>query len=291
MKNADQAGSKWRFRKSGGYLDSWDKVAGWILLVALVLGGTQVLMAKHSQDSRGGQDATTRLRRSQAVPQGREPVTSDDEREHWRAEPGCFEQKSGIPDRTVSQSWTLASPDGRYKAYAVNEAIAERSDGEISGCKSTTKLFVGGPGAAGAKVVLTIEPAQYDTGNSVEMIDWSPHGHRLLFTQGMWVWASDGGGVAVRIYDADLGDMSDEDPFEEAFLQRLGQNCVANFDPIGFSPSGKIVARAFPDVDEEGMLQKDSCVKKVEILAVDIAKGAVHRLRDNYKVRRYGKRG
>jgi hypothetical protein len=181
MKNADQAGCRRPFRESGRCWNSWDKVAGWILLLAFVLGGTQVLLAQHGP---GHGDSTTRAEKLQGVAQGHEPITSTDERKHWSAEPGCFEQKRDIPDRTVSRSWTLLSPDGRYKAYAVNEAIAERSNGEISGCKSTTKLFVSGPGSEGAKAVLTIEPAQYVNGNSVELVDWSPHGHLLLFTEG-----------------------------------------------------------------------------------------------------------
>ncbi|HEY2820347.1 MAG TPA: hypothetical protein VGJ06_04820 [Candidatus Acidoferrum sp.] len=257
------------------------------MLLGLVFGGTQVLLAQHSQ---GRRYAATVVQKSQGVAQGHDAVTSDEERKHWSAEPGCFEQKRDIPDRTVSRSWTMLSPDGRYKAYAVNEAIAERSNEEISGCKSTTKLFVSGPGSESTKAVLTIEPAQYVTGNSIELVDWSPRGHLLLFSEGMWVWASDAGGVAVHIYDADSGDMSEEDSFEDAFLQRLGANCVGNFDPIGFSASGKVVVKAFPDVDEDGILQKDSCVKNAGVWALDIATGRVDRLRDDYKVRRYGKK-
>jgi hypothetical protein len=125
-------------------------------------------------------------------------------------------------------------------------------------------------------------------------LNWST-GRRMVIScyspKEMLVWASDGGGEAVHIYDADSGKMSDQDSFENAFLQRLGANCVGNFDPIGFSPSGKVVVRVFPDVDEDGVLQKDSCVKKVGGWALDIATGRVVRVRDDYKVRRYGKRG
>jgi hypothetical protein len=288
MKNADQAGCRPRIRESGGYLDSWDKVAGWILLLAFVFGGTQALLAQHSQDNHG---ASVQEEKSQTTPLYDDTAASAQERKHWSAEPACFEQSGDIPDRSVSRSWTLASPDGLYKAYAVNEAIAERSNGVISDCKSTTKLFVTGPGAVEPKVVLTIEPVPYGSANSIELVDWSPRGHLLLFTEGTWVWASDAGGVAVHIYDAASGDMSDQDSFGDAFLQQLGKNCVGNFDPLGFTPSGKVVARAFPDVDEEGILQKDSCVKKVELWALDLESAKVNRLRDHYKIRRYGKRG
>jgi hypothetical protein len=179
-----------------------------------------------------------------------------------------------------------------FTRRAVNEGIAERTDGEISRCKSTSKLFVSGPGAAAeAKVVLTIEPTAYVSGNSIDLVDWSPRDHLLLVTEGMWVWASDAGGEAVHIYDADSGDISDEDTFEDAFLQRLGPNCVSTFEPVGFSPGGQIVVRAYPDVDEEERLQKDSCVKKPGVWMLNLGTGAVNRVRDDYKVRRYGKRG
>ena len=65
MKNADQAGCRPRIRESGEYLDSWDKVAGWILLLAFVFGGTQALLAQHSQDNHG---ASVQEEKSQTTP-------------------------------------------------------------------------------------------------------------------------------------------------------------------------------------------------------------------------------
>jgi hypothetical protein len=156
MKNADQAARRRRFCKQGGYFDGWDRVAGWISLLALVLGGTQVLLAQHSQ---GTQIPSTRQEKLQSTPLHDESAASAQKRRHWSAEPGCFEQTTNPPDRTHSRSWTLASPDGLYSAYAVNEAVAEHlGGGTITGCKSTSKLFVKGPGEAEPKLVLTIDP-------------------------------------------------------------------------------------------------------------------------------------
>jgi hypothetical protein len=284
MKHADQvccgrSGSECVGR---GYGLVWS-----IVLVAIVLSGTQVSHAQHGQDSR---DTSARTEKSQGVPRSHEPVTSDEERKHWSAVPGCFEQASDIPDRTESRTWTLVSPDGLYKAYAVNEAVVERSDGEISGCKSTSKLFVSGTGSNEAKVVLTIEPGAYISANSIELVDWSPHDHILLMRKGMFVWASDASEAIARTYDADSGKVSDEGLFYEAFARLLGRKCVATFDPSGFSSDGKVVVKAFPDIDYDGILQKDSCVKKTGVWGLNLGTGAVSRERDEYKVRRYGVR-
>lgn len=288
MKNADQAGCWWRFRKSGGYLDSWDKVAGWILLIALVLGGTQVLMAQHSQDNR---DTTKRPEKTNTTQRAAETAVPADERQHWTVQPGCFGPENNVPDRTVSRSWTLTSPDGLYSAYAVNEAlVVERSDGLISGCKSTSKLFVSGPGSAEAKLVLTVEPSEHIAGNSIEIIDWSREGHRLVVTEGFWVWASDAGGTTARVYDADSAKVSPEFLFYESFEKIKGKDCTGTFEPIGFSADGKVVMKTYPDIDYDQIMDKDSCVKKLEVWSMDPATARLSRLRDGFKVRRYGKR-
>jgi hypothetical protein len=183
------------------------------------------------------------------------------------------------------------SPDGRYGAYAVNEAVATRSaDGEISGCKSTSRLFVTGPGREKAEAVLVMEPSEGASGNSIELIDWSPEGHRLLVMQGFWAWASDAGGVEARIYDADSGKLSSEDGFREAFQRHAGRDCVITYLPMGFSGAGKVVVSARPDVDEEGIVQKDSCVMKEGSWMVDPVGFGIRRVRDDFKVRKYGKK-
>jgi hypothetical protein len=288
MKNADQASRRRRFRKPGGCLDSWDKFAGWMLLLAFVFGGTQVLPAQHSQDHRA---ASVHEEKSLTTPLHDDSVASGLERKHWSAEPACFEKSGDKPDRSVSRSWTLASPDGLYAAYAENEAVAERSpNGEITGCKSTSKLFVSGPGSTEAKVVLVIEPTESDSGNSIELIDWSRGGHRLLVIEFLWPWASDAGGIAARVYDANSGKMTGQDLSYGAFQRLLGRQCAVIIDPIGFSSDGKVVVNAGSDLDEEPKLEKDSCLKKNEIWSLDPATAKLQRLPDRFKVRRYGKR-
>jgi hypothetical protein len=183
----------------------------------------------------------------------------------------------------------LMSPDALYGAHAVNDAVATRSaDGEISGCRSTSKLFVTGPGHDKTKAVLVMEPSEDASGNSIELIDWSPEGHRLLVMEGFWVWASDAGGIEARIYDADGRKLSSEGEFSKSFRRYVGRNCVANLLPMGFSAS-KVVVAARPNADEEGAVQEDSCLTKVDIWMIDAAGFGIRRVRNGFKVKKYGK--
>jgi hypothetical protein len=284
MENVDQASCNNRFPEFGG---RGRRFGCWIILLAIVLGGTHVLFAQHSQDSATPQE------QSKSARLGAELRASNDKNKNWRAEPSCFDQATGMAGRApVSCTWVLMSPDGLYGAYAVNEAVATRSaDGEISGCKSTSKLFVNGPGREKAEAVLVMEPSEDASGNSIELIDWSPEGHRLLVTEGFWAWASDAGGIEARIYDADGGKLSSEGEFSEAFRRYAGRNCVAMLLPMGFSATGNVVVAARPDADEEGIVQEDSCVTKTGIWMVDPAGFGIKRVRDEFKVKKYGKKG
>lgn len=66
---------------------------------------------------------------------------------------------------------------------------------------------------------------------------------------------------------------------------------MATYLPMGFSLRGEAVIAAWPDVDEEGIVQKDSCVRKSRIWMVDPAGFRIRRVRDEFKVKKYGKKG
>ena len=61
--------------------------------------------------------------------------------------------------------------------------------------------------------------------------------------------------------------------------------------PSGFSATGEAVVAARPDADEEGIVQKDSCVTKTGIWIVDPADFGIRQVRDEFKVKKYGKKG
>jgi hypothetical protein len=126
--------------------------------------------------------------------------------------------------------------------------------------------------------------------NSIEIVDWSPTGHRLLLNEGAWIWASDAGGNTARIYDADSTEMFRSTSLIDSFVKVFGRYCVGNFDALGFSRDGNLVVRWFPDNGEDGTFPQGSCVKKQEIWSLDLATFKVNRLPDGFKVLRYGKR-
>jgi hypothetical protein len=185
----------------------------------------------------------------------------------------------------------LVSPDGRYRAYAESEAIASKPlDAVIAECQNTSTLFVSGPNSDKFHAVLVLKPLPEALGNSLDLVDWSLTGHRLLFTQGSWQWGSDAGGMMVRIYDAESERLSREFLVDEAFNRYVGKNCAGVFQPLGFSPMGKLVVTAGPffDVGEDKPV-KDSCVQQEGSWLIDPASGAVRQLAKGYKVQRYGK--
>ena len=204
----------------------------------------------------------------------------------------CYEESTGrLIGSNTSRTSALMSPDGLYRAYAESEAVASQAPNAASAeCQNTSKLFVLGPKSQEFRPVLVVEPVPEALGNSIDLVDWSPNGHRLLLAQGFWQWGSDVGGMMVRIYDADSENLSREFFVDEAFGRYVGKNCAGVFHPVGFSSSGKVIVTAGPffDVGEDKPVE-DSCVQKEGFWLIDSVIPAVSQLPDNYKVQRYGK--
>ena len=184
----------------------------------------------------------------------------------------------------------LSSQDGLYRAYAESEAVPFRvPNSATTECRNTSKLFVWDAKSQTFRPVLVVEPSPEALGNGIDLVDWSPEGHRLLLAQGFWRSGSEVAGMTLRIYDAESGNLSRKFLVEEAFRKHLGKNCAGVFDPAGFSSSGKLVVLAEPFFDLEDKPVEGSCVQKEGLWLVDTAIPAVSQLPDNYKVERYGK--
>lgn len=203
------------------------------------------------------------------------------------ANASCYDAATGklVGSRT-SRTSVLVSPDGRFRAYAESDAVAPGLANRPE-CSNTSRLFVAGRDSRKFQTVLTIEPSPESLGNGIELIDWSPKGHRLLLAQGSWQYFSDVGGTRVRIYDADSGSLSSESIVDEAFSRYVGKTCAGIFQPVGFSSSGKIIVTAAPFFEvEEDKPAGDSCVQKKGFWLVDSAIPTVSQLPDNYRVER-----
>jgi hypothetical protein len=203
----------------------------------------------------------------------------------------CYEESTGrLVGSKRSRTSVLTSPDGLYRAYAESEAVASQAPTASAECQNTSKLFVAGPKSQEFRSVLVVQPLPEALGNSIDLVDWSPNGHRLLLAQGVWQWASDAGGMIVRVYDAESENLSREFLIDEAFSTHLGKKCAGVFDPIGFSLSGDVVVRAGPffDVGDDKPVE-DSCVQKEGFWLIDFAVPTINQLPDNYRVDRYAK--
>ena len=112
----------------------------------------------------------------------------------------------------------------------------------------------------------------------------------MLVIEFLWPWASDAGGTAARVYDANSGKMTGDNLSYGAFQRLLGRQCAVIIDPIGFSSDGKVVMNAGSDLDEEQKLENDSCLKKNEIGRWTWLDRKVNRFPDRLQRRPYGKR-
>ena len=160
----------------------------------------------------------------------------------------CYDESTGkLTGSHTSRTSVLISPDGRYRAYAENAAVASQATNPGSAeCQNTSTLFVAGPESKNFRPVLVIKPLPERHGNDIEIVDWSPTGHHLLLAQGWWEWGSDVGGTAVRTYDADSGNLSSGSRVDDGFSRYVGKACAAVFQAVGFAPSGKAVVTAEP---------------------------------------------
>jgi hypothetical protein len=204
----------------------------------------------------------------------------------------CYEESTGkLIGSNRSRTSVLMSTDGRYQAYAESEAVASRvTNAAGAECQNTSRLFVAGAMSENFRPVLVVEPSPGALGNIIDLVDWSPNGHRLLLAQGSWQWGSDTGGTMVRIYDADSGKLSSKSLVDEAFRRYVRKDCVAVFQPVGFSSSGNAIVTVEPyfDVGEDRPRQ-DSCVQKKGYWMIDSVIPAGSQLPDSYKVQHYGK--
>jgi hypothetical protein len=205
------------------------------------------------------------------------------------ANASCYDATSGrlVGSRT-SRTSELVSPDGAFRAYAQSEAVASGTPNAPE-CNNTSRLLVADRDKGEFHAVLTLEPSRNSLGNGIDLVDWSPKGHRLLLVQGSWQYGSDVGETRVRVYDADSNRLSSESALDEAFSRYEGKVCAGIFQPLGFSSNGSAVVRAVPTFDYgEDKAAVDSCVQKQGFWLVDFAIGKVRQIADSYKPRQYG---
>jgi hypothetical protein len=91
----------------------------------------------------------------------------------------CYDKASNkLVGSMLVRRPVILSPDGKYQAYAENEAVAYRGAG--AECVNTARLFVKGPGEKEFRLAYLQEPSLYTLFNEINIVDWSPDSRYLL---------------------------------------------------------------------------------------------------------------
>ena len=166
--------------------------------------------------------------------------------------------------RTVSSD-IFASPDGKRRAYtrvAANSVAGQLSrDRNVRMCVNNSMLFVS-TSADSFDLVFLQEATDTENGNSLQIVDWSADGHRLLLELAQWQYDSPGVTRSPLVYQAELGVFQQPD-LSRAFHKQFGIECSLNVHVLGFAADGKIVIESRPLApEEEEVLAIPSCSRK-----------------------------
>lgn len=183
------------------------------------------------------------------------------------------------------RSHVLVSPAGRYRAYTEVQAVALSDES----CSSTSRLFVAAEDEP-FRQVLTVKPKPEALGNTLGLVDWSPDGNTLLFTEGIFQWGTDSAENFVRFFDAGRATFSDENFIDQAFSSYLNRTCISVLEPKGFALDGEIILSAGPFFAEgEDHPEEDTCVRQKSLWLFEPKQKSWSHLPENYKVQRFGK--
>ena len=209
---------------------------GLVFLVQLILLGTPAAHAQNTPASAAKSNDTS------YVTCGSKPATS----------------------RTVTSD-VFVSPDGRRRAYTrvvANVPGTQPSPERVAvTCVNNSSLFVSAvPGSY--DLVFLQEASDTETGNSLQIVDWSADSHRLLLELAQWQYESPGVTRTALIYQAELGVFQQPD-LSRAFRKQFGIECSLNVHVAGFTAEGKIVIDTQPlTPEEEEVLAVPSCSPK-----------------------------
>jgi hypothetical protein len=166
--------------------------------------------------------------------------------------------------RTVSSD-IFVSPDGKGRAYT--RVIANSVGGQLNAersfrmCVNNSMLLVKSKGDSFDLVFLQ-EATDTETGNSLQIVDWSADSHRLLLELAQWQYDSPGITRSPLIYQTELSVFQQPD-LSRAFHKQFGIDCSLNVHVAGYTSDGKIVIETQPMTpEEEEVLAIPSCSPK-----------------------------
>lgn len=193
--------------------------------------------------------------------------------------------------RTVNSD-IIASPDGKRRAYTrvtakvvTSPVNAERA---FTMCVNSSSLFVS-TNADAFELVFLQEANDLETGNSLQVTDWSADSRRLLLELAQWQYESPGVTRTPLVYQADTGVFQQPD-VSRAFRREFGIDCSLDVHVAGFSNEGKIVIETDPMTpEEEEVLALPSCSRKKSQWTLNLSNETLSPLPETAKIVRNGK--
>jgi hypothetical protein len=206
----------------------------------------------------------------------------------------CYDETGKLVGARKSRTYVLISPDGAYRAYAeTSSAVRKRSwknAGNELECVDTTRLAIAGPKSSSFHNVVVLNPTRETSANSIDVVDWSPTGHRLFLLQSRSQYGGDIALKSVRIYEVDRHAFLEGFSLDRALSKHVGKNCAAVIQPLGFSPTGQVVFSAEPYFDYgEDQPRSDSCVSAKSLWSITPPNSALKAVPESYQPQQYGK--
>jgi len=186
--------------------------------------------------------------------------------------------------RTV-RSDVFTSPDGKRRAYTQVSATPIRPSPErtLPRCINNSRLFVANGGGE-FEVVFLQEPSDTETGNALQVVDWSSDGRRLLLELAQWQYESPGVTRAPVIYQADYGVFQQPD-LASSFRKEFGLECSLRVHVVGFSSENQVVIETEPLApEEEEVLAVPSCSRKKSQWVLNVAGESLRPLPETAKI-------
>jgi hypothetical protein len=169
--------------------------------------------------------------------------------------------------------------------------------GGSPGCDNNTTVQVSEQGMTEFRKLLTLKPqSPYLSGNGMNLVDWSPDAHSLLVEVWRWNTQPTDAGVDKQIWLLDSRSGKNHAISLSEFLaDQPTRKCGVEFDHLGFTPDGLVVARVHVlTVLGEGQTLNDiptsrRCSESTQVWAFNWKTSGRTRLADNFVPDRYSR--
>lgn len=178
----------------------------------------------------------------------------------------------------------LVAPGGARKAWAEVEARALLEPDGDGTCQNVSRLWISDGGAP--RAVFEQRPGwEGRNGNSLELIDWSHDGSRLLMELHTWTYPTDPPEPLLLEWSSASGEVEQLEP-RSGIASVLDRDCALRVRAEGFTERGETVLRVEPFPDQE----TPSCVTAAEYWSLNRS-GTTQRLGRDTEVRSWSTPG